>query len=812
MRDLLQDVRIALRGFRRNPGFTFLVVTVLALGIGANAAIFSVVDALVLRSLPFPDADHLVTVHTRSLQTGRIGPVSFPDMVDVREQSGVFQALALYRPRGLVLSGRGDPETLNGVIASANLFTVLGVEPALGRGFRAGEDEPGQPRVAVVSHALWRRKLGGDPAAIGSTIILNGEPFTVVGVAPAGFRFPLDDRPPEFWVPLDRWMDKEARQWRSMMPYRSAVARLRPGFTVEQAQVALDLVRARQAKAYPKDDGGHLLLVRSFHDEWVAGGRTALLVLLGAVGFVLLIACANVASLQLSRALARRRELGIRTALGAGRGRIVRQLLTESFLLALAGAGAGLVLAQLGLDAIVAVIPPDVARPHAISLDGRVLAFAASVAVASGALIGVAPALLATRTEVRAALAEGDRGSAGARGRVRAVLLVAEVALAMLLVIGAGLLMRTFVHVSRIDPGFDTRSMLTARLKTSARTVKGETLYRELAAGLDRIPGAQGTVIASPLPFVGWYGGTMHFTLDDRPPPPGNAPFWLQWNSVSPGYFAGLGIPVLRGRTFDATDPDVAVVNESFARRYFADGSPLGRRVLAYNRYDWRIIGVVADNRGATCPPSGCRGFGGDDARLEQAPEPVLYTSLARGCCGPDLFVGIRHPAPLTAVGPLRALVREIDPAIPVEDVLTMDEAIGRSLAERRLHTLLVGLFSAMALALAVIGIYGVLSYAVAQRTREVAIRLALGARERQVMVLVVGQGLRLAMLGLLLGMAGAMALTRVLQSQLYGVSPTDPLTFAAVAALLAAAATLASYLPARRAARVDPMIALRSE
>jgi predicted permease len=804
------DVRLALRGFRRSPGFTALVLAVLALGIGANTAIFSVVDALVLRPLPFPEADRLVTIHTRNISLNRTGPISFPDVADLREQSRSFTGLAVYRPYRFVVTGQGDPETLDGFVVSANLFELLGRPPAVGRGFAADDDQPGRPGVVVLSQEFWRRKLGGDPAVIGKGLTLNGERLTVVGVTALGFRFPLDEQPPAFWVALNGWLDDDARKWRSMMPYRSAVGRLRSGVSVAGAQSELDLIHARLAAAYPRDDGGRGFIVSSFHDEWVAVGQSLLLVLLGAVGVVLLIACANVANLQLVRAAARQREITIRTSLGAGPLRIARQFLVESSLLALVGCALGLLLARLSLDVLVSAIPREIARPHPIALDGRVLGYAVALTVMTGLLVGAVPAVMALRSDLRS-LATGNAVAPG-RGRAGPALLVVEVGLAVVLLVGAGLLLRSFAGVVTVDPGFDARSLLTARLRFTGTDAPRGPIYRALLERLPTLPGVQAAALAQPVPFTRW-GGGWQFTLDDRPPPPPGSPWLAGVRGVSPGYFGTLGIPLVKGRPFEAADdvpdaPQVAIVNDAFARRYWPDGNPLGHRILAYNRYKPVIVGVVADTRGA-CREAGCAGE--DQARLERPAGPEFYTPLHQGT-GLELYVALRHRDPLTLTTPLRALVREIDPKVPVDEIRTMEDAIDESLNQRRLAVTLLGTWAALAFVMAALGIYGVLSYAVARRTRELAIRSALGAQARELLALVVGQGVRLAALGVTLGLAGALALTRVLGSQLYGVSATDPATFAFLAALVLAVAALASWLPARRATRVDPMVALRQE
>jgi len=807
---LVADLRLALRGFRRNPGFTAVVVAVLALGIGANTAIFSVVDALVLRPLPFPEADRLVTIHTRNLSLNRIGPISFPDAVDLQAQSRSLTDVALYRPYRFVVTGSGDPETVDGIVVSGNLLAVLGRPPALGPGFAADDDQAGRPGTVVLSHQFWQGKLAGDPAVVGQRLTLNGTPFRVVGVAAPDFRFPLDEQPPAFYVALHGQFDADAREWRSMMPYRSAIARLRPGVTVAEAGKELALIHARLAANYPRDDGGREFVVATFHDEWVAVGRPSLLTLLGAVGLVLLIACANLANLQLARTAARQREIAVRSALGAGRWRIARQFLTESFVLAFAGCALGLVVAELSLDALAAAIPGEIARPRSITLDARVLGFAILLASATGLLVGALPAVAALRADLRS-LATGNAVIAG-RGRAGPALLVVEVALAVVLVTGAGLLLRSLARVSGIDPGFEARSLLTARLRFTGTDGDRQYIYRELIDRLPTLPAVRAAALAQPLPFTRW-GGDWQFTLDDRPPPlPGTT--WLaEVRGVSPGYFRTLGVPLLEGRLFQAADdlrdaPQVAVVNESFARLYWPGGSPLGHRILAYNRFKPLIVGVVADTRGS-CRVAGCAGE--DQARLERPAAPEFYTPLHQGT-GLELYVALRLDVPMSAAASLRALLRDIDPKVALDQIRTMEDAIGESLAQRRLNTWLLGVWAGLALVLAALGIYGVLSYAVARRTRELAIRSALGAQAGQLRRLVVGQGMGLAAGGLALGIAGALALTRVLRSQLYGVSPTDPPTFIALALLVLGVAALASWLPARRATRVDPMIALRQE
>jgi putative ABC transport system permease protein len=824
VRGLLQDLRFAVRGLGRNPGFTVVALLVLALGIGGATAIFSVVDALVLRPLPYPaDAGALVTIHTRDRQLARLGPLSAPHFADLRAQVPGIARAAIYRQRRLVLTGAGDAEAVNGVITSVDLFGVLGSTPAVGRGFAAGEDEPGRPRLAVLGHGFWRRKLGGDPAVVGKALRLDGEVVTVVGVAPPALRFPLDGPATDLFVTLDGGIDREARRWRSMLPYRSAVARLHPGVDVARVQAELDLLHRRLARDHAGDEAGKVFVAAAMREAAVAPGRRGALVLLGAVGLLLAIACANLASLQLARAAARAPELAIRAALGASRARLARQLVVENVVLSVAGGALGMAAAWLGVDALAAVVPEALARLGEVAVDGRVLAVAAALVVGTGVLVGAAPALAAARPVLQAALAMARTGRVAGRGgrpRAQRALLVAQVALVFVLVVGTGLLARSFGKVAGIDPGFaDPAGLLTARIRTAARQVEPATLYRELLARMAALPGARDAALATPLPFQGWFGGAMQFTLSDRQPPPAAAPWSMDWFLVSPGYFRTMGIPLVRGRGFEAAEdqpggPQVAIVNESFARQHFPDGrDPLGSRILAYNQFDWRIVGVVADTRGGGCPPSGCVGYG--QGRLERPPQPEVYTPLRGKAGAPEIHLLVRLRAP-EAAGPaaaaLPALVRGIDPNVSVEAIGTMDQGIARSLDERRLTLVVIGVFALVALALAALGIYGLLSQSVERRRSEVAIRMALGARAAQVLRLVVGEGLALAVAGLVVGVAAAVALTRVLASQLHGVSATDPLTFAALAALVLAVAAAGCWIPARRAARIDPMVALRQE
>jgi predicted permease len=792
---VLGDLRYAVRLLRRTPGFTAVAVLTLGLGIGANTALFSVVSALLLRPLPYPEAGELLMIRHRA-RLASPGWFSHGAVADLRAQSRAVRGLTAYKPVRMVVSGAPEAEVLDGIAASADFFSVLGISPALGRGFVAGEDEPGQSRVVVLSDELWRRRYGADPGVVGRTLLIDGQSFTAIGVAPAHLRFPMGATPAlrgtpgfaQLWVPLNDRMDADARQWRGMR-YLGVIGRLAAGTSLAAARTELDLIAARLAREHAKDDGGFTIEATTLQEDWLYGGRTPLILLLGAVTFVLLIACANVAGLQLIRGKARRRELAIRIALGAGPGRLMRQLLTESLLLALAGGGLGVLMAKLALSALVALVPREVPRFHPITLDGRVLGYTLAVALATGLVMGLAPAVAAARTRVSEVTARATRG------RMGAAVVIAQIALAFVLLIGAGLLARSFSRVVGGDPGFDARALLTARINLPApRYANGgqrRLLHRSLEERLTALPGVRAAAVALRLPYAG--AGSF------KAAPPGAEPFFVETLNVGPSYFRTLGIALRRGRTFQGADeasdaPLVGIVNETLARRYWTDGKDVGG-VMRFGHWPGQIpiVGVVADTR-----------------RLDRPAEPELYLPLGEGSSLRQLFVAIRADTPVATS--LRAAVNAVDPALAITDVRTMENAIGESLAQRRLNLSLLALFAALALVLTVIGTYGVISYGVAQRQQEMAIRLALGASSGRVLRMVVSDALTMAGLGVALGLAAALALTRLLASQLYGVSATDPTTFVGVSAIALVAALAAAYLPGRRAAAVDPMVTLRHE
>jgi predicted permease len=803
MRALVQDVRFALRGFRRNPGFTATTVLVLALGIGATTAVFSVVDAVVLRPLPFGAPGELVVVGEGTPGRPGRGTASWPGF---RDWSGArsFRGLAAYHSDSYVLTAEGEPELVQSTTATANLFDVLGASPALGRFFAAGEDQPGRNHVAVLSDRLWRRRFASDPRVVGRTLLLGGESYLVIGVAPAALRFPPGQFDAELWAPAPHGV-LDANQHDRTMRALQVVGRLAPGVTEAGAQAELDALKARLDRDHPEQRGARALTLTPLQSELVRDLRLALLTLLAAVGFVLLIACANVASLLLARGTARSREIAVRTALGAGRGRLVRQLLTESVLLALFGGALGVALAAAGLEALIPLLRPRLPQAQAIGLDARVLVFAAVVAGGTGIAFGLLPALSASRASVQQSLRQSSPTAAGGRGRARGALLVAEIALAFVLCTAAGLMLRSFARVVAVHPGFEARGLLTAAIVLPPRRYPDEgarrQFYQQLLAKARALPGAQGAAVVLPAPYSA-SSINLDFTIADRPPPLPGTRYSSGTKIVSPDFFTVMGVPVLRGRAFAEADdrqgaPAVAIISESLAREHWPGQEPLGKRIQlgTFNRAWREIVGIVADVK----------------PRLDAAGRPELYLPYGQTPM-PLLVALVRAPQAAALSRPLGAEVRSLDPDLPLGEVATMEQRLADSVAQRRLGVILIGLFAALALGLALVGVHGVVSYTVIQRTRELGIRVALGARRGQVLGLVLGQGLRLAALGLAVGVVVALALTRVLRAQLYGVSPTDPATFLGFAALLLAVSALASLLPARRATRVDPMLTMRSE
>ncbi|MCG6957399.1 MAG: ABC transporter permease [Gemmatimonadetes bacterium] len=806
---LRQDVRYALRQMVRNPGFTVVTVLTVALGIGATTSIFSVVDGILFRPLPFPNPGQLTVVWADMTRRG--GPVdewtNFADYYDLKERAHSFQAMGAWGGDPLTLTGHGDPQDITvGLVTRGTLSDVLRVTPSLGRGFSAEEDVPGAPGVVLLTDGFWRRALGGDPSVVGESLTLNDAPYTIIGVLPADFD-------PPFMTNADVWSPMRVSAADNFCGRGNAclhvIARLSDGVTLDAARVEATDIARQLEREHPQANANVGFTLRSFRDDMVADARTALLVLLGAVVFVLLIACVNVANLLLARASSRGTELGVRAALGAGRRRLTGQLLTESALLALVGGGLGMALARIGTAFLVRIAPAGTPRIEGVHVDGRVLGFAIGIIAVSGLLFGLGPSLRSARRDLTSALREGGRGSAGGvRGmRARNVLVSGQVALAMVLLVGSGLLVRSFQNLRARDLGFQPGGVVTLQLgMPQSRYPDANTrraFLHDVEARLGAIPGVDAVGGTSWLPLTG-FGSDATFNIQGRPlPPPGqNHAVWFR--RVTPGYRAAMGIRLQAGRWLtvgdDETAPPVVVINEGMARRYFPDESPLGKRINlgGPDRPTWReIVGVVAEAR-----YFGVRGDSRDALYLpyDQAPSPTVFLVLR----------STRDPAALA--GEIRGTVAEIDPSMAVAEIRSMESIVADALGPDRFVTLLIGLFAAVALALAVVGLYGVVSYGVGQRLSEMGVRMALGAEGADIRRLVLRQSSTLVLFGLALGVAGATAVTRMMKNLLFGVNATDPWTFGVVALLLAVVALVASAVPALRASRVDPIRVLRTE
>jgi putative ABC transport system permease protein len=808
---LFQDLRFGIRMLLKHKGFTVVATLTLALGVGANTAIFSVVNTVLLRPLPFHEADRLMMLGAVDVRkNGGLSSISYPNFVDWRAQSGSFERLAAFRVRNFTFTGSDEPARLNGVVASAELFTLLGVAPTLGRSFRTEEDNAGAS-VVIISHGLWRSRFNSDPQLIGRNITLDNRSHTVVGVAPAGFQFPIAAEPADLWTTIayDATGDDPMTAQRGL-GYLRVIGRLKPGVNMTQAQAEMDGVARRLERQYP-DDNAHWgpRLVPAL-EQLVGGVRKPLLILFGAVGCVLLIACANVANLLLARATARRREIALRAALGASRGRIIRQLLTESALLALAGCVCGWLLALGCMETLLSLIPENIPRLQEIRLDGRVFGFTLLVSLLTGVIFGLAPALQGAKTELTETLKEGGRSGEGARGaRARSALMIAEVAIALVLMVGAGLLLNSFWRLLQVNPGFDPRQALTFRLNlpdSKYPAPQAVAFFDQLQARLQNLPGARSASVTFALPFSK-SGIVTSLDIEGRPVAPGDRPD-IDCQIVLPEYFRTMGIRLIKGRDFNARDDlngrPVAIINETLARRFFPNEDPLGKRI----RPDIaggpeappirEIIGIVNDVR--------YRSLTADVPPEVYMPYPQL--SVTTG-----MWIALRTDAdPRGLISAARTEVRALDKELPVFEVKTLDQYVSGAVAHQRFSALLLLLFASLSLLLTAVGLYGVISYSVTQRTHEIGVRRALGAQTHDVLKLVVKQGMKLTLIGALLGLGGALALTRLLQTLLFGVSATDPLTFAVIVLLLVAVALLACWVPARRAAKIDPMTALRFE
>ena len=817
MRTLLQDLRYGIRMLLKQPGFTVVAIITLALGIGANTAIFSVVNGLLLRPLPYRDADRLAIIWTHSPGANVAQDWPSPGQYSaIKSQTSIFEDLAIAQGGSANLTGQTVPERIGAVSTSSAMFSLLGANPALGRPFLTEDDTPGETQAAILSHAFWQRRFGGDPSVIGQALKIDGNSYNIVGVMPADFSLSYEVMPTvgvsaQTDVLMSLPMNAEALSSQGDENY-NVMARLKPGVSIAQAQAELDSVVRGLEQQYPD----HYPASRRFSfsitpllDQVVGDVRPALLVLLGAVGCVLLIACANVANLLLARAAAREKEIAIRTAIGAGRWRLVRQLLTESVLLAGMGGATGLLIAVWGIDGLRWLSPGHIPRLQNIAIDGRVLCFTFAVVLFTGILFGLAPALRASRVNLSATLKEGGRSLVGSGNhRLRNLLVVAEVALSLVLLIGAGLLIRSFVRVQQVEPGFAAQNVLSLRLSVAGTTYEKQPrrmiFYKQLWDRIRQLPGVESAGGSSILPLGGGLSwGSI--SIEGYVPESGQTMIQADGRVATVGYFETMKTPLIRGRFFTEQDTaestKVAIIDDNMARTYWPDTDPVGKR-LKWGRVDSKtpwltVVGVVASVK---------------QYALDTDSRVAFYTPHEQSPSG-TMYVTVRTATdPLGMASAITSEARAMDPNVPIYDIKTMDQRLSESLARRRFAMFALGLFAAVAMLLAAVGIYGVMSYSVTQRTREIGIRMALGAPTSGVLRLIVGQGMLLAGVGVVIGLAGAVATTRLMASLLYGISATDPTTFVAIGVLLASIALLACYIPARRATKVDPMVALRYE
>ena len=832
MRTVFQDIRYALRTLAKRPAFTAVAVLTLALGIGANTAIFSAINGVLLKPLPYPGSDRLVQIMSIGFQGVRFG-VSFPDLRDLRALSQDFTGVAAVVSRLYNLTGVGDPREVQVAAATADLFEVLQVRPEIGHGFTAADE---RTPIALLSHGLWVTSFGRDPGILGRSISLDGRSFTVVGIMPAGFQFPNADV--QVWTPIGEFLSQNPQaETNRGMHFLNAVARLAPGATLERAVGDVKVLGARlnasdsvgpggrrqivAEQAAPPSPrgataGGRSMLDTGFdvtllRDVAIGDIRQPLFILLGAVGLVLLIACANAANLLLARAAARRREMAVRRALGAARGRLVRQLLTESVLLALAAGVMGVLVSVWGLNTLIAIWPHALPRAAEIGLDGRVLTFTLGLAVLTGVTFGLLPAWRASAPGIEEALRQGAPGATGGRWRLQSGLVVGEVTLALVLLVGAGLLVRSIIHLSNVNPGFDTRDVLAARIRlTPARFPSGaqqKLFFEDMLAAVQSHAGVQSASLASTLPLSGNFFMIVFDPRTVRPDYP-EPIMVLRAFDVSPSYFTTFHIPIRRGRGFTVEDragaPSVAIINRTTADRLWPGQDPIGKQLTIRGGPGQpaglvTVVGVIDNLRSAS---------------LDAAPQPEIYRPASQQSEMEEMWVTL-HAAngrPLQLVGALRDAVHQADAEQSIGEIVSLEQLIGRQTAARQFNTTLLTIFALIAVGLALVGIYGVTAYAVSQRTRELGIRMALGARGADVVALLMKESLRRVAAGAGLGLVAAWGLTRVLSAMLFEVAPRDGVTFAVTALLLAAVALLATWLPARRATRVDPMVALRYE
>jgi predicted permease len=812
METLLRDVRYGIRSLLKHPGFTAIAVITLALGIGANTAMFSVINAVLLRPLPYQQPDRLVTIWEESPQRGMYQmPVSFANLRDWVDQNHVFEQISAYTFTDLNLTGAGEPARLLVVRSSANLFSLVGAAPQLGRAFLPEEDKQGANRVVILGHALWQSRFGSDARIVGQSLTLNNQSYTVVGVMPSSVQFPVGfgylgkvlNDPVDVYVPLAATGNETRRGNYSFF----AIGRLKPGVKIDQAQAEMTTIEGRLEQQYPEGNTGIGIRLIPTQEQTVKEIRPALLVLLGAVAFLLLIACANIANLLLARAASRQKEIAIRTALGASRLRVSRLLLTESLMLSLAGGCLGLLLALWGTEALMALAPDNIPRLNEVGVDARVFGFTLAISFVTGIVFGLIPALQASKPNLNETLKEGSRGSMGSSAgkRTRSVLVAVEVALSLVLLIGAGLMIKSFLRLQQMNLGFNPDNVLTVDLTLSSSKYPEDrqqaAFFQEALERLQSLTGVKSAGASTGLPLTLTISGS-DFRIEGRPEPEAGKEMIINTRSVSPGYFGTLGIALIKGRDFSDRDksdaPKAAIINEDLALIYFPNEDPIGRRITFDDGTSWiSIVGIIGDVK---------------QLGLDSSAKPEVYFPYLQ-VASPSMSLVVRTASnPLSLAAAVKSQIQAIDKDLPIDNAKTMQQLLADSISGRRFNMLLLTVFAAVALVLAIVGIYGVMSYAVTQRTHEIGIRMALGARANDVLKLVVKNGMSLALIGVGIGLAGAFALTRLLASLLFHVTPTDAVTFASVSICLIVVALLACCIPARRATKVDPLVALRYE
>jgi len=816
MENLLHDIRFGFRTLIKNPGFSAVAIIALALGTGVNSAIFSVVDAILLRPLPYRNPDRLVLVWTSNPTTPR-DAMSVPDFFEYRDQNQVFEELGAFSYDDFNITSGDEPEHIAGTMVSANYFDTLGVNFTRGRGFLPGEDQALAERVAIIGDGLWKRRFASDPNIVNQTIQLNGAPFTVVGVAPPSFQSPNPEDKPEIWVPIafdggDRFRVPSVTSPETIKDRRNrfliGIGRLKPSASPKQAQAEMDTIAGRLREQYKDTNASLGIGVVPLREHFVGKIETALTLLLGAVGFVLLIACANVANLLLARSVARKKEIAIRAALGAGRFRLIRQLLTESVLLAMIGSALGLALAYGEIKILIALNPANIPRLSEIHIDSRVLAFTFVIAIVTGLVFGLAPALDSSRTDLNETLKEGARGSTGgiAGRRVRNLLVVSEVALTVMLLIGAALMMRSLYSLQKVKPGFNPENVLTMMVNVPAYKYSKDdqirTFYQQALDRIQSLPGVQSAAAITSLPLTTAVIIRLRFSIDGRPPASPNEALRANFRGISSDYFRTMSIPLSKGRYFTEQDhdkaPAVLIVNESFANRFWPNEDPIGKHLtIPFIGGSREVVGVVSDVKHSSLDTES-----GLEMYVPYTQKPFNFMGLVVRTTGD----------PIRMAPAVRGEILSIDRSQPVYDVKSMSQIVGESVSQPRLYTLLLAIFATLAVVLAAVGIYGVMSYSVTQRSHEIGIRMALGADRSDILKMVVGNGMLLAAVGMALGLGAAFVSARVLESLLFGVGIRDLTTFISVPLLLAAITFLSCFIPARRATHIDPMVALRYE